>query len=213
MKIKVICFETRLKEALTMKPRLLLLILGACSILGTAIPAWAGTCPFFNLQYDSDCMVVLDSNKMLINWAGATEADEMQRGSDYVYGIPLPFDSGQIGHATTLCDPGVDCTPQTNPLFYSDQFGVLFFSNQYLLGFRSDAEAGCPTCAAGSDTFITEMAPGIYDATKYLDKGLQAAGFTAMFWSDVQNVPEPGTLVMFGTGAVGLAGILRRKLS
>jgi hypothetical protein len=29
----------------------------------------------------------------------------------------------------------------------------------------------------------------------------------------VESVPEPGTLVMFGTGILGLAGILRRKIN
>ena len=29
----------------------------------------------------------------------------------------------------------------------------------------------------------------------------------------VSSTPEPGTLIMLGSGAVGLAGLLRRKLS
>jgi len=37
-------------------------------------------------------------------------------------------------------------------------------------------------------------------------------GFDDVTLGSSTPVPEPGTLVMFGSGALGLAGLLRRKL-
>ena len=40
----------------------------------------------------------------------------------------------------------------------------------------------------------------------------QCCGAPAVLVTDLGSTPEPGTLVMLGSGLVGLAGVLRRKL-
>jgi hypothetical protein len=59
--------------------------------------------------------------------------------------------------------------------------------------------AGCSGtgCTGGHSAFSLEGNPGV--------TGLTGGGLN-------QNVPEPGTIAMFGTGLLGLAGSLRRKL-
>ena len=80
-----------------------------------------------------------------------------------------------------------------NSTFSFTNFGVAFSWQQFTM----------TTVATGTETplsFTFQNDPGYW----FLDgvQVQQAGGGT---------VPEPGTLVMFGTGALGLAGIIRRK--
>jgi hypothetical protein len=119
---------------------------------------------------------------------------------------PVPVDTNQFGNATVLVEPGVD--PQTG---YSDIFGLV---NPTTFAFVSDGDPGLANVGL-TPTFILILETGLpVDATRYLDLGLQAQGYTATFQSDVNGVvPLPAALPLFasGLGALGLLGWRRKR--
>ena len=193
-----------------MKHRVFVFVLGL-SVALAALPAMAGqSCPF-GLPYNSDCMVVFDPNGLIVSFAGATEQDEINNGPNYIYTVPgVAPDPAQFGFATTLCEPGFFCAPNQSAANYSDIFGVASVNGTLFLAFSSDDETGCPVCAQGF-YYLPERSPGVYAATFYLDPALQAQGYTAYFWSG--TTPEPSSLILFGSGVLGLAGVIRRKIN
>lgn len=80
-----------------------------------------------------------------------------------------------------------------DPLIFPGQVGnvngpnVAFIQNQFLFG----AGLNDPTNTTG-------------DLNSYFGPNFEYGGTTT---------PEPGTMIMFGTGVIGLAGVIRRKLS
>jgi hypothetical protein len=111
---------------------------------------------------------------------------------------------------TTRCwDDGTvqayDAISQTISTTVGDLYQISFS-----LAENSDCSAfGGPPCDfqdLSTNGVVTYAAPGTggngIDVLAYAQAGLPAPG----------NIPEPGTLVLFGTGMIGVAGTLRRKL-
>jgi hypothetical protein len=106
------------------------------------------------------------------------EQDEMA-GVFYYLPIPGLADPAQFGNATALFEI------QGKEQVLSDIFGVVMIQRDFYLGFGSDAQGQDAVFQYPPTIFQDEGAPdGLYDATMYLDPGLQAAGFMLLFYSD-----------------------------
>jgi hypothetical protein len=103
-----------------------------------------------------------------------------------------------------IADPGTDLV--------SDRFVFAFSSpTEYQFQFASDTDgAFFGTCALVGHCQLVEDGTVQEARTITWSDGTVD---TIQFQSDVEPVPEPGTLVLFGSGLLSLVGLARRKKS
>lgn len=183
-------------------------ILGMLSALalGIAAPAAlaAPLCPALGVATDCNIVLTIGPGGSVTSSAGASSSSTYDGSDDVLVGIVN--NSGAPLSSIALSSPG-------NPVFEFDGDGIDAFGavenagnpdttgyggpNAYFSGISSDFSTGTvnfknPIAAGGTDYFSLEEAITFN----------QIGGAT----------PEPSTLLLFATGAVGLAGSLRRKM-
>jgi hypothetical protein len=171
----------------------------------------------------SDVLIVYNPAGDPVQILTASESQEGGGGNIFFIGVASLADPAQFGHPTTLCEPGTSPCDATTPFTsLSDIVGVIqatigghTFS---FIGFTSDAENGLLPGVEGAfggfgSSFIAEQANTnqVIDVTYLLNPTLSSHGWTATFESEF--VPEPGTMVLVGSGLIGLAGLIRKKIN
>ncbi len=167
-------------------------------------------CAFAALPAAADSwMTVYGPEGGIVGQVIATEADKQANGTDFIYTIPgFAIDGDQFSNYTTLYP--------SNPAVISDVFGIAFTNDDYFLSFSADF-AGNPDpfyyadlVSSDNQNFLNAGQP--FEATQYLSQSLQDQGYTAFYQSTAGSpVPEPGSLILLGSGIAGISIFLRRK--
>jgi hypothetical protein len=164
----------------------------------------------------SDLMIVLDVSGNVFDALvafGSEEADNIY------YFDPALVPPDPTAPLTFLAEPGGTFSDVFGDvtLQVGFPFSTLGFISDPFTGLSGQVFPGAITETPGALIPGLVMEPGsvptiAYSATPYLAPALRAAGFSAVFFSDV-DVPEPDTLSLLGIGILGLLGHARRRQS
>jgi hypothetical protein len=176
---------------------------GASAAFGLAAVSSAAAATIY-----SDYVVVYDASGAMVDFVGATDAQEA--GGAFIT-VPIAIDPGQFKKATALLEG-------TNAGGYSDVVGICDncgATGGRSLAFQSDDDPGLlppsKSSFGGIARTLTETSSPV-DITVYLAHRLQNQGYKAFFWSDADIVPEPTGWTMMLAG-IGLAGVSLRRRS
>lgn len=152
--------------------------------LGAATPAFADSMVNFDIAYGGN----------VYSFSLPTSPTVFTVGTDYftVAGVEISENGGA---------PVAETVYFTNTVGYGDG-GLAIFSGPYTFSLVNPNQSYPPlfTGPLNDPTFV----PGVYQ--------VEDQNHTSVKGTITIFTPEPGTLVLFGTGLLCLAGVIRRKL-
>jgi|SRR5271166_5552089 len=177
-------------------------------LLVCTLPALAIPCNLYwpNLII-SDAVVWCSSDGYNFDMFYVTEFSETNRG----YELPFPPNPDMFGLATVFCEPDnpYGCGPGLPQQAYSDIFGLACAGR--CVSFLSDVGNG-QHVGFGPDFIYVYESQSPYDVTKYFDPRYVTS---VWFFTEGPNTfsdtetPEPGTMLLWGSGLALLARKLR----
>ena len=122
---------------------------------------------------------------------------ETVESANQIYFIDIPdlVDTSQFGNATALIELGTGT--------FSDVFGVASTHGSLFLAFTSDTETVPAAFGALAAVRLLEDRAQ-FDATMYVAPRLREAGYTAAFFSDISEVPEPSSVALLETALLSI---------
>ncbi len=177
----------------------------ALALSASGVALAAPVCPAFGAATDCNILLTVNPDGSLTASAGASPGT--YDGSDDVL-VGIVNNSSSVVNSVTLSSPGID-------IFGFDSDGI----NTYGAPGNSTDNTGY----GGPLSYFSNISSNSSSGVVNFLGGLAANGGTTYFsleeaitFSQITGTtgatPEPGTWVMLGTGALGLAGSLRRRI-
>ena len=188
-------------------------ILSAATALafGLAVPnaMAAPLCPAVGVATDCNIVLTIGPGGTLTSAAGASTSSTYDGAEDVIIGVIN--NSGSPVSSLNLSSPGID-------IFGFDGDGIDTF------GVVKNASNPDASGYGGPNGYFTNISPDFSSGTVNFITPLSGSGgfdyfsleeaitFSQITGTTGSATPEPSTLLLFGTGALGLAGTLRRRV-
>jgi hypothetical protein len=182
----------------------------ALSVLCSSAAFAAAVCPNFGVATGCTTIITVDSSGTLTAGAGPSPQPTYDGSEDQVVGF---YNNSLVSISSIHLSGGTG-----NPIFEFDGDGIDVFP------YNAPSNSSDNSGYGGPDSFFTGISADLTSGTVNFVTPIAAGGFTYFSLEEPFDAnapitggvggatPEPSTLVLLGTGAIGLATTVRRKL-